>query len=106
MLRRHRIVCTRQTRDGVEQYHHVVAALHHPLGFLQHEACDLHVLVGLLVESRGYHLGIDTAAHVGHLFRTLVDKQYHYICFGMILGYGVGDIFKKYCFTRSWEGPR
>ena len=56
--------------------------------------------VGRFVKCRCYHLGVDTAAHVGHLLGTLVDEQYHDISLGVIFSYGIGNILEKNGLTR------
>ncbi len=55
--------------------------------------------VGGLVEGRCNNLGIDAALHIGHLFGAFVDKQNHDVCFGVILGNSIGDIFEQQCLT-------
>ena len=72
-----------------------MSALYHALGLLQHDAGNLHVAVGGLVEGRGYHLCIDGAGHVCHLLRALVDEQHHDVCLGMVGSDGVGNVLHQ-----------
>ena len=84
-----------QTGDGVEEDDDVVSALDHALSFLEHDACNLDVTVGGLVEGRGDDLGIDGAGHVGDLLGALVDEQHHDVCLGVVGGYGVGNVLHE-----------
>ena len=89
------IVCAGQAGDGVEEDNDVVAALDHALGFVQDDACDLDVAVGGFVEGRCDNFGVDAALHVGHFLGSFVDEENHDVGFGVILGYGVGDILEQ-----------
>ena len=97
--RRHGVVGTCQTGDGVEEDDHVVTALHHALCLLEYDAGDLHVTVGGLIEGRGDNLGVDGASHVGNLLGTLVDEQHHNIGLGVVGGDGVGDVLHQHGLT-------
>ena len=44
------VVCAGQTSDTVEEDHNVVSTFHHALGFLKHDAGNLYVALGRLVE--------------------------------------------------------
>ena len=72
-----------------------MAALHHSLGLFEHDACNLDMTLGRFVERRGNDLCIHRTGHVGHFFRTLVDKQHHEISLGMVGGNGVGNVFHQ-----------
>ena len=84
------VVGARQAGDGVEDYHHVVAALGEAFGLLEDYVGDAHVAVGGLVEGGGYDLGLDGALHVGDLLGALVDEEHHEVDLGVVVGYGVG----------------
>ncbi len=55
--------------------------------------------LGRLVKCRGDNLGVNTAAHVGHLLGTLVDEQNHDVGLGVVLGDSIGDVFQQDCLT-------
>ena len=81
-----------------------MTTLHHALGLLQHDAGNLYVAVGRLVEGRGNHLGINRTGHVGYLLRTLVNEQHHDVCLRMVGGYSVGYVLHQNGLTRLWLG--
>ena len=76
--------------NGIQEYDHVVAALHQTLCLFQHDAGHLNMPLSRLVESRGHHLGLDTAGHVRNLLRTLVYQKHYHIDLWMIVRYGIG----------------
>ena len=80
-----------------------MAALNHTFCLGENQFCNLDVTVGRLVESGSYDLGIDAASHVGHLLWTLVDEQDNHVGVGVVLRYGVGNVFKQDGFTRLWR---
>ncbi len=96
----HRVVGAGQAGDGVEEDHHVVAALDHALGLFEHHFRHLHVARSLLVESRGHHFGLHVAGHFGHLLGALVDQQHDHVDLGVVVGDGVGDGLQQYGLTR------
>ena len=49
---------------------------------------------GGFVKSGGNNFTLNGAGHIGNLFRTLVNQQYHQITFRMIAGNGMCDILK------------
>ena len=83
-----------------------MTAFNEALGLLEHDSGNLDVALGRLVECRGDDLGVDAAAHVGHLFGALVDEQHYDVCLGMILGNRVGNVLEQYrltCFGRGHD---
>jgi hypothetical protein len=65
-----------QTRDRVEQDHHVVAVLDHALGLVDDHLGHLHVPAGGLVEGRADDLRLGGALHFRHFLGPLVDQQH------------------------------
>jgi hypothetical protein len=78
------VVGARQTRDRVEQDHHVFLVFDQALGFLDHHFGDLHMACGRFVERAGHHLGAHGALHVGHFLRALVDQQHDDVALGVV----------------------
>ena len=89
------VVGTCQTCDAVEEDDHVVAALYHALGFLEHDTGNLHVALGGLVEGGGDDLCVDGACHVGDLLGALVDEEHHEVYLGVVGGDGVGYLLHE-----------
>ena len=61
-----------------------MATLDHSFCSLEHDARNLHVTLGRLVECRGNNLGIHAARHVSNLLGTLVDEQHYHINLGVV----------------------
>src|SRR3569832_665788 len=94
--RDHGVVGARETRDRVEQYHHVSLVFHQTLGLLDHHFGNLHVTGGRLIEGGRDHLAAHRARHLRHLFGTFVDQQHDEIAFGMIVGDGLSDVLQDH----------
>ena len=83
-----RVPCAGQTRDAVEEDHHIVAVFDHSLGFFDDHFRHLNMPRGWFVKSAAHHLTIDAfqlAFHVRHFFRTFVNQQYDHVSIRMIL---------------------
>ncbi|EAQ80991.1 hypothetical protein DSM3645_20507 [Blastopirellula marina DSM 3645] len=81
-----------QTRDRVEEDHHVGTVLDHPLRLFDHHLRHLHVARRRFVEGGADDLAIrafDLTLHVSHFFRAFVDQQDDDV--------GVGIVFQD-CF--------
>ena len=89
--RRDGVVGAPQTRERIEQDHHVALVLHQALGLFQHHFRHLNVPLRRLVEGRADHFALHGALHVRDFFRALVDQQHDQRDFRMIGGDGIGD---------------
>ena len=67
-----------------------------PLRLLDDHLGHLDVTRGRLIESRGNHLAVHRALHVGHLFGPLVDQQNDEIAFRMIGRDRMGYVLKQH----------
>ena len=86
----HGVVGPGQTRDRVEQDHHVHAVLHQAPGLGQHHVGHLDVPLSGLVEGGADDFAVHRPGHVRDFLRTLVDEQDDQVHFRMIGGDGVG----------------
>jgi hypothetical protein len=66
---------------------------------LKHHIGDLHMPLCRLVKGGSYDLGLDAAAHISDLLRTLVYEEYDFVYLRMIVGYGVGYGFEQHGLT-------
>src|SRR2546421_189519 len=71
------VVCAGETRDRVEQDHHVAVGLDESLGALERELGDAGVVLGRLVEGGREDLALDGPADIGDLFGALADEHDH-----------------------------
>ena len=81
------VVGASEARDRVEQDHHVAFVLYQTLGLLDHHVGDLHVARGRLIKGGGDDFGTaraHRALHLGHFFRSLVDKQDDHVALGVV----------------------
>ena len=96
------VVGAGQPGDGVEQDHHVVLVLDHPLGLLDDHLGHLHVALWRLVKGGADHLGGRAGAHhVGDFLRALVDQQDEQIDIGVVLDDGVGQVLHQHRLAGS-----
>ena len=99
--RNHGVVRTRQTRDRIEQDHHVALMFHQALGFFDHHLGDLHVTRSRLVEGRADHFAAHRTLHVRDFFRAFVDQQHDQVHFRVIGRDGVRDALQQHRFTGA-----
>ena len=73
---------------------------HHTFGFFNNKPCYFYVVGCRFIKCGCYYFCIYGACHIGYLFWAFVYEKHHKICVGMILGYGIGNVFKQHCLTR------
>ena len=90
------VIGAAETRDRIEQDHHVASMLDQALGLFDHHFGDLNVARRRFVEGRGDHFAAHRALHVRHFFRALVDQQHDQIAFRMIGRDRLRDVLQQH----------
>src|SRR2546427_175364 len=102
--RRHRVISARQSRDGIQQDHHIALVFDQALGFFQDHFGHLDVALGGLIEGRADDLALYGSLHVRDFFRALIDQQHDQGDFRMIGGDGVGHRLQHHGFAGARRG--
>ena len=98
-MRNHNVVCTGETRDGVEQNHDVLLAFDEALCLFQNHVGNAGVVLRRFIECRGDNFSLDfnslfrclfldvrdDVAHFGDFFRTFVNEERDEDDFRMVL---------------------
>src|ERR1044072_2361318 len=97
------IIAARKPRQTIEQNHDVFLHLDQTFGAFEHELCDLHVALHVLVEIGMVNLAINLPRKIGHFFRPLVDEQQNQNDLGMIHPDRLGDFLEQNRFPDAWR---
>ena len=97
--RDHGVVGARQTGNGVEQDDNVFLMLNQTLRLLDNHLGNLNVAGCRLVKGRSDNFTFNQTLHLGHFFRTFVDKQYHQYAIRMVVRNALRDVLQQHGFT-------
>ncbi len=93
--RDHGVVRAGQTSNRVEENDDVILILDQTLGFFDDHFSDLNVAGRLFVKGRADDFALHRALHVGHFFRTFVDKKDDQLNLGMVRGNRIRDVLQE-----------
>ena len=98
------VVGASQTRDRVQQDHHVFLEFDQALGALDHHFGDLNVALGRLVEGGTDDFAAHGALHFGHFFRALVHQQHDQVDVRVIGDQSVGQVLHQHRLAALGRG--
>ena len=105
-MRNHNVVCTSETRDGVEQNHDVLLALDEALCLFQNHVGDAGVVLRRFIELDSLFCSLfldvrDDVSHFGDFFRTFVDEERDEDNFRMVLCNSACHVLQENCLTGT-----